>query len=160
MCEKWGRIDLGEPGANICVHKCPPGCFHWKFNLGLVIPYLPGSSFPHGWGTRYWSGEITPLSLHSNFNPDQHSPSFVCACQLSALPESNLDFMKPWSFFVGYNYTCNKCNKYFLLYLIFELVLKAWFCLLVGANHGLDLGTVLIRFANFLWVLCSSHTLG
>lgn len=128
----------------------------WLFLISLVpaSPIAPKCLF---WGTRYCSGEITPLSLHSNFNPDQHSPSFVCACQLSALPESNLDFMKPWSIFVGYNYTC---NKYFLLYLIFELVLKAWFCLLVGANHGLDLGTVLIRFANFLWVLCSSHTLG
>lgn len=30
----------------ICVHKSPPGSFPWKFNLGLVVPYLPAPGFP------------------------------------------------------------------------------------------------------------------
>lgn len=63
-----------------------------------------------------------------------------------------LDLMEPCSFVVGYNYTC---NKYLLLYLIFKFVLKAQFCPVVSANHGLDMGTASIRLRQ---IFCGCYT--
>lgn len=53
------------------------------------------------------------------------------------------------------------CNKYFPLYLIFRLVLKAQFCPVVGANHGhaLDMGTVSIRLLQIFCGRYAAHTL-
>lgn len=69
--------DEGEP--TICVHKSPPGSFPWKFNPGLVVPYLPAPSFPLPCegaapglvGNCLFRTEFTPLFADLNYQSCQ-----------------------------------------------------------------------------------------
>lgn len=126
----------------------------------LLISLLPVSPFPSEMPTLgWWDHYSDPTQSFQCPYRSAFSPSFIPLYQLLALPESHLILLKPCSFVAGNTYIC---NKYFLLYLIFKLALKAQFCP-VSADHGHGLVTWNCSnktLADFLWLLCSSNTLG